>query len=153
MKLSAAILVCFAGGMGCGGSAAADECLSAPELLQVGRMASIMAVGAAVQRCGACLGPEKYQQTLANYESAGLLKDFWNAQKKLDASGPVKNEYIDNIVRQSARTYTAKLSGECDACRKTASAVEGLSSAQEREKLYAAETNDLTKSPGLKTCP
>lgn len=153
MKLSKVIFMCLAAAMGYSGPAAAGECLSAPELLLVGRMASIMAVGVAVQRCGTCVGQDEYQHTLATYESAGLLADFWKAQKTLSASAPAKSEYIDNVVRQSARTYSAKLSGECEACKRTASALQGLSSGPAREKFYETETDELAKSPGVKACP
>ena len=43
-----------------GPSAAADECLSRAQLHDVTRMASVMGIGAAVRRCGHCLGADTY---------------------------------------------------------------------------------------------
>ncbi len=54
---------------------AADQCLSKDEVATVSRMASVMAIGVAVQRCGGCLGP-RCPQTVQHYEARALLKHF-----------------------------------------------------------------------------
>jgi hypothetical protein len=143
-----AAVACFASP-----SAAADECLSRAQLHDVTRMASVMGIGAAVRRCGHCLGADQYAQTLEQYDAAGLMRDFSAAQVTLAGAEPHSAEYGDSIVRQHARTYAETLSNNCDACRKTADLVKSLSSAEARDKFYEHEGAGLASSADVKLCP
>ena len=136
-----------------GPSAAADECLSRAQLHDVTRMASVMGIGAAVRRCGHCFGADKYAQTLEQYDAAGLMRDFSAAQVTLAGAEPHSAQYGDSIVREHARTYAETLSGNCDACRKTADLVKSLSSAEARDKFYEHEGAGLASSSDVKLCP
>jgi hypothetical protein len=136
-----------------GPSAAADECLSPAQLHDVARLASVMGIGAAVRRCGHCLGADEYAQTLERYDAAGLMRDFSAAQATLAGAEPHSAEYGDTIVRQHARTYAEALSNNCDACRKTADLVKSLSSADARDKFYEHEGAGLASSADVKLCP
>jgi hypothetical protein len=133
--------------------AAADECLSRDQLHDATRMAAVMGIGAAVRRCGHCLGADQYAQTLEQYDAAGLMRDFSAAQVTLAGAEPRSAEYGDTIVRQHARTYAETLSNNCDACRKTADLVKSLSSAEAREKFYEHEGAGLASSSDVKLCP
>jgi hypothetical protein len=133
-----------------GRAAAAEQCLSAADLGNVGRMASVMAMGVAVQRCSQCLGPESYPQTVRTYEAARLMDDFWKAKDALDGETLAR---LDAVVRDSARNFAATLSGNCDACRKMENILRGLSTAGARDKFYGTETDVIAKAPGVKTCP
>ena len=84
-------------------SAAADECLSRAQLHDVTRMASVMGIGAAVRRCGHCLGADEYARTLEQYDAAGLMRDFSAAQVTLAGAEPRSAEYGD-IDRAPTRT-------------------------------------------------
>ena len=132
---------------------AADECLSPVQLHDVTRMASVMGIGAALRRCGPCLGADQYAQTLEQYDDAGLMRDFSAARVTLQSAERHTAEYADSIVRQHARTYAETLSGNCDACRKTADLVKSLSSAAARDTFYADEGAGLASSSDVKRCP
>ena len=134
-------------------AAAADECLSPAQLHDATRMASVMGIGAALRRCGQCLGADQYAQTLEQYDAAGLMRDFATARTTLQSAEPRTAEYADSIVRQHARTHAETLSGNCDACRKTADLVKSLSSAAARDKFYADEGAGLASSSAVKLCP
>jgi hypothetical protein len=156
MRIS--VVVLLAGAFACEAgfanpSAAAEECLSRPQLHDVTRMASVMGIGAAVRRCGHCLGADHYAQTLEQYDAAGLMRDFSAAQVALAGAQPHSAEYGDNIVRQHARTYAEALSNNCDACGKTADLVKSLSSAEARDKFYEHEGAGLASSADVKLCP
>jgi hypothetical protein len=133
-----------------GRAVAAEQCLSAADLGKVGRMASIMAMGVAVQRCSRCLGPERYPQTVRTYEAARLMDDFWEAKDALDGETLA---HVDEVVRDAARNLTATLSDDCDACRKTEDILRSLASAGARDKFYGSETDVIAKAPGVKACP
>ncbi len=115
-------------------------------------MVSIMAMGAAVRRCAACLGPDRHPRAVQQYDSSGMLKDFWKAQSGLPL-GNEKGDYIDTTVRSEARNYTAHLSGDCDACRRMADELDKLSTPEAREAFYKTETEELVKAHALKACP
>ena len=134
-------------------SVAADECLSPSQLHDVTRMASVMGIGAAVRRCGHCLGADDYARTLEQYDAAGLMRDFSAAQVALAGAEPHSAVYGDTIVRQHARTYAETLSNNCDACRKTADLVKSLSSPEARDRFYEREGADLASSSDVKLCP
>jgi hypothetical protein len=143
-----AALVIFSGGSA---AVAADQCLTASELSEYGCMASVMGLGAALRKCAACLGPDRYARTLQHYDAAGLMRDFWRAQASV--KGREKIEYVDTIVRQSARQYSETLSGTCEACNRAAEVLDGLSSEPSRRTYYAAQGNELGRSAGVSACP
>ena len=66
------LLTAIALGMGGTAAAAADQCLSKTELMDVARMSSVMGMGGALKRCGNCLG-DRYQKTVDRYEASGML--------------------------------------------------------------------------------
>lgn len=147
------LLLCTIAGVAAQSAGAADECLSQAQLHDVTRMASVMGIGAALRRCGQCLGADQYAQTLEQYDAAGLMRDFAVARVTLQSAEPHTAEYADTIVRQHARTYAETLSGNCDACRKTADLVKSLSSAAARDTFYADEGAGLASSSDVKRCP
>ena len=154
MRASAiALLMGLIAGVATQSPAAADECLSGVQLHDVTRMASVMGIGAALRRCGQCLGADQYAQTLEQYDAAGLMRDFAAARVTLQSAERHTAEYADSIVRQHARTYAETLSSNCDACRKTADLVMSLSSADARGKFYADESAGLASSSDVKLCP
>lgn len=130
--------------------AASDQCLSKPELNNVARMASVMGIGAALQRCGACLG-ERYRQALDHYEASHLLQDFRTAEVEFRGKGTF--DYADGLVRQAARNYAYDLSADCSACTRMADTVDSLTSPEARSKFYGAEAERLGKLPTLTSCP
>jgi hypothetical protein len=137
-----------------GTAAASDQCLSASELNNVGRMASVMAMGAAVRHCSRCLGPDSYPQIVKTYQSDGLMDDFWVAQKAIaDEQDRDKFVYVDQLVRDSARDFSATLSADCSACKQTGALVMRLSSKKERGVFYRSEAETLAKNAKVKTCP
>lgn len=151
----AIILVCIWSAThlaGDGARAASSQCLSPAELSNVGRMATVMAIGAAVRHCSRCLGPERYSQIVKTYQADGLMDDFWVAQKAVEHAQD-KFAYIDELVRSSARNYSATLSADCDACQKTASMLKRLSSASQRDDFYRSETDAIAKNAKVKACP
>lgn len=129
---------------------AANQCLSKPEMLDVARMASVMGIGAALQRCGACLG-ERYKKTVDRYEASHLLEDFRFAEAAL--RDKTKFDYADDLVRQAARNFAYDLSGDCKACMKAADTIDGLSSPDARTRFYEAEADRLAKLPEARSCP
>jgi hypothetical protein len=134
--------------------AATDQCLSPGELSNVGRMASVMAMGAAVRRCSRCLGPDRYRQITKTYESEGLMDDFWQAQKAIaEEQDRDKFDYVDQLVRDSAREYSATLSADCDACQKTAALLKRLASESERAAFYRTEAATLAQDRKVRSCP
>ena len=133
-------------------AAAAEQCLSPAQLHEVTRMASVMGIGAAVRRCGQCLGADLYAQTLSNMTPPGYARVCGSASGA-SAAEPRTAEYADSIVRQHARTYAETLSGHCDVCRKTADLVKSLSATDARDKFYAAEGASLAASSDVKLCP
>ena len=146
-----AILVSFAIALaGTATAASSEQCLPAADLSNLGRMAAVMAMGVAVQRCGQCLGPD-YAQTLHAYDDANLMADFWKAQKNIGSTGDTLAR-IDVIMRDSARKLASSFSGDCDACRRTAEREKKLSSADERNNLYGTETETI-KASGVAACP
>jgi hypothetical protein len=147
------VLLCTIAGVAAQPAGAADGCLSPAQLHDVTRMASVMGIGAALRRCGQCLGADQYAQTLEQYDAARLMRDFAAARVTLQSAEPHTAEYADTIVRQHARTYAETLSGNCDACRKTADLVKSLSSPEARDKFYADEGAALASSPDVKSCP
>jgi hypothetical protein len=68
------------------------------------------------------------------------------------AAGAEKGEYIDTNMRRAARKYTARLSGDCEACRKAADALGKLSSPEAREALYKSEIEELVQQHALMAC-
>lgn len=132
------------------GASAANQCLSKPEMMDVARMASVMGIGAALQRCGACLA-ERYKPTLDRYEASHLLQDFRVAEAAL--RGNAKADYADEIVRQAARNLAYDLSGTCTACMKAADTIDGLSTADGRTRLYETQTEKVAKLPEARSCP
>jgi hypothetical protein len=90
---------------------------------------------------------------LEQYDAAGLMRDFATARVTLQSAEPHTVEYADSIVRQHARTHAETLSGNCDACRKTAALVKNLSSAAARDEFYADEGAGLATSSDVKLCP
>jgi hypothetical protein len=155
MKLSVVFLcVAVVGGSGFANpSSAAEACLSPARLHEAARMAAVMGIGAGLRRCGQCLGPDQYSQTLDEYDSAGLMREFSTAQVTLKGADRNTAEYVDTIVRQHARIYAETLSGDCEACRQTAHLVQGLSSAEARDKFYEREAGSLAGAPDVKICP
>lgn len=131
-------------------AAPAEQCLTRDEAVLSARMASVMSIGAALQRCGSCLG-ERYAAVVQRYEDDGLLNDFWAAQAKI--KGQEKIEYVDGLVRQAARNKTANLSASCDSCRSMAETIDGLKSDEARVKFYESEQADLGKLRIFKSCP
>ena len=108
-----------------------------------------MATGGALRRCQQCLGPEKYAQAVGNYEAAGLMRDFRQAQDVITL--PERYELVDGIVREAARDYSETLSRDCDACNAMAASLEGLTSPQGTAKFYEGRAQALT--PAVKQCP
>ena len=131
-------------------AAPAEQCLTHDEAALSARMASVMSIGAALQRCGSCLG-ERYAAVVQRYEDDGLMKDFWAAQVKI--KGQEKIEYVDDLVRQAARDKTANLSASCDSCRSMADTLDDLKSDEARVKFYESEQADLAKVRIFKSCP
>ncbi|MFA5899737.1 MAG: hypothetical protein WC829_11565 [Hyphomicrobium sp.] len=152
MQLKPLILMIFAALAAAlvGSSAmAADQCLSSDELALTARMASVMAIGASLQRCAACLG-ERYPTTLKHYEAADLLKDFWMAQAKIKGQSAI--DRVDDLVRQAARNYSAGLSANCEACAKLADSIDALGSPGAASKLYDGELERLRELPAVVNC-
>ena len=112
-------------------------------------MISVMATGAALRHCAECLGPDRYGQAVADYDAAGLMRDFRHAQDAMTSRE--RYEYSDGIVRETARTYSEKLSANCDACAKMADTLTSLQTPEAREKFYAPQTSELRKT--AKQCP
>ncbi len=132
--------------------AAVEElCLTKSELLDVARMGSVMGIGGALNRCGACLG-ERNRPTIDKYEASGMLVDFRRAEAAVQSSR-VKFGYADELVRDAARKYAADLSADCKACEKTADVIDALSSAGARSELYQAEAEKIGMTPAFKSCP
>lgn len=149
--LSAAIALAMAAwGAGPSRAAPTEQCLTHDEATLSARMASVMSIGAALQRCGSCLG-ERYADAVKRYEDDGLLKDFWAAQAKI--KGQDKIEYVDDLVRQAARSKTADLSASCTSCNAMADTVSNLVSDEARDKFYASEQGELAKVRIFKSCP
>jgi hypothetical protein len=131
-------------------AAQTEQCLTPDEVTLSARMASVMSLGAALQRCGTCLG-ERYAEVVQRYEGEGLLKDFWAAQKKI--KGQEKVEYVDDLVRQAARNKTADLSASCESCNAMADTLNHLASDDARSKFYESEQGELGKVRIFKSCP
>lgn len=129
--------------------AAAPVCLSAAEIAQTGRVISVMAIGAALRHCADCLGPDRYGQATADYESAGLMRDFRTAQDAITTRE--RYEYSDGIARDMARSYSEKLSADCDACAKLAARLQSLRTPEAREAFYAPQAAELRKT--ARQCP
>jgi hypothetical protein len=148
-----AILACiFATALfGSGAAAASEQCLSEAELGSVGRMASVMAMGVAVQRCGRCLGPERYAEVLKTYDAAGLMADFSKAEKTLDADQD-QRDAVDQLMRDSARAFAETLSANCSACEKTADMLDALTSDGARGDFYQSETKAVANASKARVC-
>jgi hypothetical protein len=131
-------------------AAPSEQCLTHDEVALSARMAAVMSIGAALQRCGSCLA-ERYAGVVQRYEDEGLLKDFWAAQAKI--KGQEKIEYVDDLVRQAARSRTGDLSASCDACQAMADTLEGLKSEEARSKFYEMEQGEVVKARSYKSCP
>lgn len=132
-------------------ASAADQCLSPAEAGHVHTMATVMATGSAVRRCGTCLGTEKYQETVAAYEKAQLMLDFRRAKTAVDESAdPATLAYVDALVRDNARRFVEALSEDCDACQKTAETIDTLSDPAARTAFYQSEVRALEDA---KVCP
>lgn len=147
--LISTILVALVFALAAHGAMAAGQCLSGEEMADAARMASVMGIGAAVQKCGACLG-ERYATTVQHYEDAELLKDFWVAQAKI--KGQSRIDQVDDLVRSAARNYSAMLSADCEACGRLADSIDALGSRDGRAKLYDSELNRLGELPAVKNC-
>jgi hypothetical protein len=130
---------------------AEEMCLSAAEIGDAGRMVAVMATGAALRRCAHCIGTDRYAQVLSRYEAAGLMHDFRKAQDTI--KGREKYEYADSVVRQSARKYSEMLSSGCDACKRTADLLDGLTSPAAVVKFYEEQATKLSKLPAVRRCP
>jgi len=146
-----ALLTAIALGVGSTAGAAADQCLSKAELMDVARMGTVMGLGGALKRCGNCLG-DRYQKTVESYETSGMLVEFRRAEAAVQSSRS-KFEYADDLVRVAARKFASDLSADCTACEKTADTVGALVSADARSKLYDAEAAKITQLPAYKRCP
>lgn len=144
----------FLGPVAGGGTAAAsDQCLSAAELRSVSRMASAMAVGAAVRRCGRCLGREKYAQVVQAFDDSELVLEFRRAQKAVEETSERSTiAYIDGLVRDSARRFADTLSVDCTACERTADTIKGLLSAGARAAFYKREAAAVAGAPQTEVC-
>jgi hypothetical protein len=136
---------------GPGSASSADQCLPASELGNIGRMASVMAMGVAVQRCGRCLGAEQYTELVQVYQKMNLMRDFSEAHDSLNLPYD-KFTYADEQMRDFARKLAADLSADCSACEKTATTLEGLTSESARSAFYKSETDALSKAPETKLC-
>ena len=145
------LLTAIALGMGGTAAAAADQCLSKAELMDVARMGAVMGLGGALKRCGSCLG-DRYQKTVDSYEASGMLVEFRRAEAAVQSSRS-KFEHADDLVRVAARTFASDLSADCTACEQTANIVGTLTSADARSKLYDAEAVKITRMPAYKSCP
>lgn len=148
LTLSLAALVCVLA-PGCREAVAANQCLSKSEILDVAQMASVMAIGAALQRCGACLGP-RYQETLDHYEANHLLEDFRIAEAAITDKS--KSDVADGLVRQAARDYAYDLSADCKACATAADTIDRLSTPDARTKFYKGEAQRVAARPELEGC-
>jgi hypothetical protein len=132
-------------------SSAEEQCLSPAEAGHVRTMATVMATGSAVRRCGTCLGTEGYEETVAAYERAQLMLDFRRAKKAVDESAdPATLAYVDALVRDNARRFVEALSENCDACEKTAETIDTLSDPAARTAFYDSEDRTLEDA---KVCP
>jgi hypothetical protein len=138
-------------GLGSAAAAAADQCLSKTELMDVARMGSVMGLGGALKRCGNCLG-DRYQKTVDTYETSGMLVEFRRSEAAVQSSR-AKYEYADDLVRVAARKFASDLSADCSACEKTAETVGTLTSSEARSKLYDAEATKISQMPAYKSCP
>jgi hypothetical protein len=153
MKVRSVVAVaCFAAALSNATTAfASEQCLSAAEADHVRTMATVMATGSAVRRCGRCLGSEKYEETVAAYEEAQLMLDFRRAKKAVDESAdPATLAHVDALVRDNARLFVEALSEGCEACTKTAATIGTLSSPAARAAFYESEDRALE---GAKVCP
>jgi len=132
-------------------ASAAEQCLSPAEAGHVRTMATVMATGSAVRRCGTCLGTDKYQETVAAYEKAQLMLDFRRAKKAVDESAdPATLAYVDALVRDNARRFVEALSEDCAACEKTAGTIATLSDPAARTAFYGSAERTLKDT---KICP
>jgi uncharacterized protein HemY len=153
MKVRSVVAVaCFAAALPNAATAsAAEQCLSAAEAGHVRTMATVMATGSAVRRCGRCLGAEKYEETVAAYENAQLMLDFRRAKTAVDESAdPGTLAHVDALVRDNARLFVEALSEDCSACEKTAAAIDTLSDPAARTAFYGSEDRTME---GAKVCP
>ena len=128
---------------------AAPVCLSAAEIAQTGRVISVMAIGGALRHCAECLGPDRYGQVTADYEGAGLMRDFRTAQDAITTRE--RYEYSDGIARDMARSYSEKLSADCDACANLAGKLKSLRTPEAREAFYEPQAAELRKT--ARQCP
>lgn len=113
-------------------------------------MASVMGIGAALRKCGGCLGP-RYAEVLGHYESNHLLEDFRAAGAAIQDKE--KSDYADSIMRQAARNVASDLSATCEACQRAADTIDGLSTPEARSKLYEGEVSKLSQLREMKSCP
>jgi len=148
LTLALAVIACTVAS-GARQAAAASQCLSQAEILDVAQMASVMAIGAALQRCGSCLGP-RYQETLDRYETSHLLEDFRIAEAAI--TDKAKSDVADELVRQSARDYAYDLSADCKACAAAADTIDELATPDARAKLYKSEAKRVASRPELEGC-
>ena len=124
--------------------AVAQQCLSAAELNNVGRMAAAGGIALGIQQCAHCLTPERFKQSLKDFELAGFLNEFGRSQAAIKTLRQEEIDYIDSIFGPYVAAYGKALSSDCEACRKTANAVEGLAlSLEARELIYQTATADL----------
>jgi hypothetical protein len=128
------------------------QCLSAAEIGNVSRMATVMAIGVSVQRCNKCIGPTEYPQVVKSYENAKLDDDFLNAKAALEKNR-AKLGYVDPLVRSSARNLAATMSGDCIRCEKATQTVHGLATESARAAYYKAEADTIAKASAVETCP
>jgi hypothetical protein len=108
----------------------------------------------ALNACAKCLGPEKHEDSKRNFEAANLLTDFRKSQSAIGGLTQAKTDYVNSLLRPYLALYGRDLSVNCEACSKTASAIEAMALASEaRETTYRMGMTDLASSPEFRACP
>jgi hypothetical protein len=129
----------------------ANQCLSPAERSSAAKLATVMGIGVALQRCGKCMGSEAYAEAVKNYDAAGLDDEFEKSQKTFANFGD-KFPYVDVLVRDAAREVAAGMSSNCQACSKLSSTLKGLTSEGERGDFYERETAALSTMKESESC-
>jgi hypothetical protein len=85
-----------------------------------------------------------------------VAEDAWGTSGVLHSSsiaGRFTASCLNRHHPSEARNYTARLSGDCDACLRMAEDLDKLSMANARDAFYKTETEELVTAHALKASP